>query len=204
MARVRLTKNELKKQKDDLARFTRFLPTLELKKQQLIQEVQRVQSEIAELERHIEATEADVAPWVDVFAEEVDWGAALAVQRVRTSADNVAGIDIPIFEGVDFEDLTISPFETPLWLDAGREAVMTQIRRHAEISVLRRQEEILQEEMRITVQRIKLFEEIKIPQAKEVIRVIRIFLGDQLTAEIVRGKISKAKIDAKRREAATT
>ena len=204
MARVRLTKNELKKQKDDLARFTRFLPTLELKKQQLIAEVQRVQGEVDELERQIEATEADVARWVDVYAEPVEWEAAVAVQQIRTSGDNVAGIDIPVFDGVDFEELTISPFETPLWLDAGREAVMTQIRRHAEISVLRRQQEILQEEMRITIQRIKLFEEIKIPQAKEAIRVIRIFLGDQFTAEIVRGKISKAKIDAKRREAALT
>lgn len=204
MARVRLTKNELKKQRDDLARFTRFLPTLELKKQQLIAEVQRVQGEVVELERQIEATEADVARWVNVFAEEVEWDAVLSVQQIRTSGDNVAGIDIPIFEGVDFEDLTVSPFETPLWLDAGREAVVTQIARHAEISVLRRQQEILQEEMRITIQRIKLFEEIKIPQAKEAIRVISIFLGDQLTAEIVRGKISKSKIDAKRREAAAT
>ncbi|MFH1567142.1 MAG: V-type ATP synthase subunit D [Gemmatimonadota bacterium] len=204
MARVRLTKNELKKQKDDLARFTRFLPTLELKKQQLIAEVHRVQAEVAEIERQIEATETDVARWVSVFAEPVEWDGVLKVQQVRTSTDNVAGIDIPIFDGVDFEDLTISPFETPLWLDRGREAVMEQIRRHAEISVLRRQEEILQDELRITVQRIKLFEEIKIPQAKEAIRIIRIFLGDQLTAEIVRGKISKAKIDAKRREAAAS
>ena len=70
--------------------------------------------------------------------------------------------------------------------------------------MLRRQQEILEEEMRITIQRIKLFEEIKIPSAKEAIRVISIFLGDQLTAEIVRGKISKAKINAKRREAAAT
>ena len=94
MARVRLTKNELKKQKDDLARFTRFLPTLELKKQQLIAEVQRVQGEVVELERQIEATEADVARWVDVFAEPVEWESALAVQQIRTSGDNVAGIDI--------------------------------------------------------------------------------------------------------------
>ena len=35
MAKLKLTKNELKKQKDALKRYTRYLPTLELKKQQL-------------------------------------------------------------------------------------------------------------------------------------------------------------------------
>jgi len=32
---VKLTKNELKKQKDALKRFERYLPTLQLKKQQI-------------------------------------------------------------------------------------------------------------------------------------------------------------------------
>ena len=46
MAKIRLTKNELKKQKDNLRRFLRYLPTLDLKKKQLIQEIQRIQREI--------------------------------------------------------------------------------------------------------------------------------------------------------------
>ena len=32
---IKLTKNELKKQKDNLKQFQRYLPTLQLKKQQL-------------------------------------------------------------------------------------------------------------------------------------------------------------------------
>ncbi len=57
---------------------------------------------------------------------------------------------------------------------------------------------MVRDELRITVQRIKLFEEIKIPEAKENIRVIQIFLGDLQTAEVVRGKIAKTKIERKR------
>ena len=34
MAKLKLTKTELKAQMDDLKRFNRFLPTLQLKKQQ--------------------------------------------------------------------------------------------------------------------------------------------------------------------------
>ena len=73
-----------------------------------------------------------------------------------------------------------------------------QIKRKAELAVAREQLNILNDELRITIQRIKLFEEVKIPEAKENIRVIQIFLGDQLTAEVVRGKIAKAKIEKKR------
>ena len=43
MAKIKLTKNELKKQKDNLKRFTRYLPTLELKKRQLLQEISTIQ-----------------------------------------------------------------------------------------------------------------------------------------------------------------
>ena len=42
MARIKLTKNELKTQKDNLKRFNRYLPTLVLKKQQLQMEIQKV------------------------------------------------------------------------------------------------------------------------------------------------------------------
>ena len=56
----------------------------------------------------------------------------------------------------------------------------------------------MREELRTTIQRIKLFEEVKIPQARENIRIIQIFLGDQQTAEVVRGKIAKTKIMKKK------
>ncbi|HDN58588.1 MAG TPA: V-type ATP synthase subunit D, partial [Candidatus Marinimicrobia bacterium] len=58
---------------------------------------------------------------------------------------------------------------------------------------------ILREELRVTVQRINLFEKVKIPETRENIRKIQIFLGDLQTAEVVRGKIAKAKLE-KRRE----
>ena len=44
MAKIKLTKNELKKQKDALKMYTRYLPTLQLKKQQLQIEIRGVES----------------------------------------------------------------------------------------------------------------------------------------------------------------
>ena len=42
MAKIKLTKNELKTQRDSMARFQRYLPTLQLKKQQLQMEMRRL------------------------------------------------------------------------------------------------------------------------------------------------------------------
>ena len=48
---VKLTKNELKVQKDRLKQFQRYLPTLQLKKQQLQSVVMHVTAQLEEVER---------------------------------------------------------------------------------------------------------------------------------------------------------
>ena len=201
MAKIRLTKNELKRQKDNLKRFTRYLPTLELKKKQLLQEIRRIQQEIDALQAESDRVEGEVRTWVDVFADDIDLKEFIRVRELKTSRGNIAGIDIPMFEALVFEDVDYDLLQTPVWIDRGIEVCKEQIRRRAEIEVAERQQEILREELRVTIQRVKLFEEVKIPEATENIRVIQIFLGDQQTAEVVRGKIAKSKIERKKREA---
>lgn len=204
MAKIKLTKNELKSQKDALKRFTRYLPTLELKKKQLLVEIQNIQKEIERLQHENERIERQVAQWVDVFADAaVDLSEYIKIVELRTSTGNIAGIDIPVFEDLTFEEINVDFLETPLWIDTGIEIVKEQMRRMAEWEILQKQRELIEAELRTTIQRIKLFEEVKIPEATENIRVIRIFLGDQMTAEVVRGKIAKKKIERKKRLEAT-
>jgi len=199
MAKVRLTKNELKKQKDNLKRFTRYLPTLELKKQQLLVEIRRIQHAFEKLQDETRRVEREVYQWADVFAEDIDLSEYIQIREVKTGEDNIAGIEIPTFEDVVFETPEIDFYQTPLWIDTGIEVACEQIKRQKAGEIAQKQEEILQEELRTTIQRIKLFEEVKIPEARENIRVIQIFMGDQQTAEVVRGKIAKAKIEKKKR-----
>jgi len=200
MAKIKLTKNELKKQKDDLKRFTRYLPTLELKKKQLLAEIRQIQNTVDKLQNEIDHTETRVSKWVDVFAEKIDLHEFLEMKDVVTDRGNIAGIDIPIFKEVIFDDKEYDLYQTPLWVDQAIEETKEQIRRIAELQIAEKQQEIIKEELRVTIQRIKLFEEVKIPDARESIRKIQIFLGDQMTAEVVRGKISKAKIEKKKQE----
>jgi len=200
MAKIRLTKNELKKQKDNLKRYTRYLPTLELKKKQLLQEIRRIQHEIDSLQHERQKVEKEVSQWAGVFADGTDLTPFLQIEEIKTSEGNIAGIEIPIFEDVKFQPSEVDDFTTPLWVDTGITVSQNQIRKRIEQEISEQQQAIVREELRITIQRIKMFEEVKIPEAKEAIRVIRIFLGDLQTAEVIRGKIAKSKIQKKKLE----
>lgn len=196
--KVKHTKNELKAQREALSRYQRFLPTLELKKAQLITEIRKITKDIEKVRSEIEKVEKEVYEWVDVFAEDIDLKQWLKIKDIKTSKGNIAGIDIPIFEEAVFEERDYDFYTTPLWIDTALIVLKEQITRKLKIKILNEQIEILQHELRITIQRINLFDKVKIPEAKENIRIIQIFLGDAQTAEVVRGKIAKSKIQKKR------
>ncbi len=198
MAKIKHTKNELKAQREALARYRRFLPTLELKKSQLVGEIRRLSQEIELLEDEIERITGEVIKWVDVMAEDFDLRALLKIENIQVDDGNIAGIDIKILRQVEFEDIPYDFFTTPLWVDRAVAVLKEQIARRVKIDILRKQIDTLQEELRITIQRINLFEKVKIPEARENIRVIQIFIGDAMTAEVVRGKIAKTKIQSKK------
>lgn len=198
MAKIRLTKNELKKQKDSLKRFGRYLPMLLLKKKQLQLEIIKVHRLIHETAEAFDALRKDVLVWADVFAQKVSLDSYCRVETVKIRQGNVAGIDMPIFEEVIFRDELYDLMMTPLWVDKGLEVMRQAITLKVRLGIFHRQAEILKEELRITTQRVNLFEKIKIPQAKDGIRVIQIYLGEVQTAEVVRGKIAKAKLERKK------
>ncbi|RKX74557.1 MAG: V-type ATP synthase subunit D [Spirochaetes bacterium] len=194
MAKIKLTKNELKRQKDMLSRFERYLPTLVLKKQQLQLVIRRVEAEIRKKMLQKEEILRNLMDWVHVFGEEVGIDKLVKIRNVETEVGNIAGVDIPVFKGIEFEDITYDLFIMPLWVDRGLEELKRIIALDAEIDILNQQKERLGEELRITTQRVNLFEKVKIPETRENIRIINIYLGDQQTAEVIRGKIAKKKL----------
>lgn len=194
MAAVKLTKNELKKQKDALKRFQRYLPTLMLKKQQLQMVIRQVEQKIREIEEEQDKLKRDLNQWIAVYGEHIGLGALIRVKAVERETGNIAGVDIPVFKGLRFDDVRWDLYEKPLWVDRGVDAMKEISALDAEIEILKQQAFLLEEELRITTQRVNLFEKVKIPDTKKNIRKIQIYLGDQQTASVVRGKIAKNKI----------
>lgn len=196
MAKVKLTKGELKKQRDLLKQYQRYLPTLQLKKQQLQMEILHQTSLFEEREYQQEKKKAAIEIWAGLLIEpEVNLKPWLSPLKVIAAAKNVAGVDVPIFERAEFAAAEYDLFIMPPWVDAGLEALQALVSLEEQLAVIKKAIAILKHELRITTQRVNLFEKVKIPQAKEAIRLIKIYIGDQMANAVGRSKIAKNKIE---------
>lgn len=200
MATIKLTKNEQKVQKDNLKQFQRYLPTLQLKKQQLQSVIMKVRADLEQKEAERLKVIGDLDDWVAVFAEnslfeeEKKLETLIQPDVVICREINIAGVKLPDFQELKFKDINYDVDEYPLWVDVALVKLREIARLDALVSTLKKQTVLLENELRSTSQRVNLFEKVKIPEAKENIRVIGVFLGDQQTAAVVRGKISKKKL----------
>jgi len=193
MAKVKLTKNELKKQKDSLKMYRRYLPTLMLKKQQLQGEIRLTDARLKELQIAKEQLDESFKSWIGVFGETgVFTKDLLIIKDVRTSHGNIAGVSIPVFEGADFEISSYNLVSSPLWIDTAVDCMKQALLLELETKIVEEQRNRLEKELRTTTQRVNLFEKIKIPEARNNIKKIQVYLGDQQTAAVVRGKIAKS------------
>jgi V/A-type H+-transporting ATPase subunit D len=197
MPRIKFTKNELKKQKESLFRFRRYLPTLLLKKQQLQVEIRKIKAAKEKISQQHRERENDLFSWVGLFVQDVDISALITPGEIKTGEGNIAGIDIPVFVDLDMAIHEYDLFVYPPWVDRAMVELKKLLRLKAELIILDKQLVLLSEELRITSQRVNLFEKVKIPETRENIRVIKIYLGDQQTNAVVRGKIAKNKIKKK-------
>lgn len=198
MASVKLTKNELKVQKDALKMYRRYLPTLTLKKQQLQTEIFSIRARAAAVRQARAELERGFDDWIAVFSEAAAFPEGLiTVRNIRRGQGNIAGVAIPTFEGADFSRGTYDLYGTPLWVDLAANHMEKALELDLEAEVLEEQVRLLEAELRATSQRVNLFEKVKIPETEENIRKISIYLADQQVNAVVRSKIAKRKIAAR-------
>ncbi len=196
MAKIKFTKGELKRQRDALKQFRRYLPTLQLKKQQLQLEILQQNTILQEAKQTLIKKKQAILLWAGLLAEpEAEIKLFLKPQKLITHKKNIAGVDIPVFERLDFSEQDYDLFLAPLWLDAGISALREVIVLDKKIQLLQEGVDILRQELRVTTQRVNLFEKVKIPAAEENIRLIKIYIGDQMANAVGRSKIAKRKIE---------
>jgi len=200
VAKLKLTKNEQKKQKDSLKQYCRYLPTLQLKKQQLQVVIRQCEREIEEVREEQNKAKAQIDSWIAVYGENSQFSSAhsignlISIKEINITRGNVAGVNVPVFNSLEFNDISYDLRSYPLWVDSALFALRDIAKYDAIVSVLEERIRVLDKELRTTTQRVNLFEKVKIPQTKENIRVIGIYLQDQQTSAVVRGKIAKKKM----------
>ena len=197
MGKIKFTKAELKHQQEAKRQYERFLPTLQLKKQQLQLEVRmsadQLEANEAAQRRMAEAAEGFVALYGD---DELDRIAreAVRIAGVRRGSANIAGITVPTFDRVEFAPTEWDLFATDWCVDDLIAALREALSLRCAHAVLEEQHRLLADELRSTTQRVNLFEKVKIPEAKENIRLIQISISDNDIAAVARSKIAIKKL----------
>ncbi|MCP5469240.1 MAG: V-type ATP synthase subunit D [Chlamydiales bacterium] len=202
MSEIKLTKNELRSQQVRLGQLEKYLPTLQLKKAMLQSEVNDVRVEIQQLEDAFHMKRLDTSSSSGLYSQRIgiDFKQAAAVDHIDKKYENIAGVDIPIFQDVVFQPFEYSLFGTPAWLDIAVEELRELTRARARVLVAEEKKEALEKELREVSIRVNLFEKNLIPRAKRNIKRIRVFLGDQELAAVGQAKVAKGKIEMRKKK----
>ena len=195
--KIKLTWTELRQQRNALARFELYLPTLELKQQQLQSAIFQARREHHKVKQAVDACAEKISTYRAVFNRTagVNVVSFSEPEDIKTATTNIAGVRVPVFDSAAFPQATYSLFGTSPWVDQALADLREQNIRLSELEIIERKLELLHTELRKITQRVNLFEKVIIPQARENIRRIRIALGDRMTAAVARAKIAKEKLE---------
>ena len=117
--KIKLTRPELKRYREALRRYERYLPMLKLKQQRLQVAIRDVAQQRAEAQRRRDEIEVALGQYESVLADRA--GVPLNVwtkpSEVLVDEKNVAGVPVPVFRDVVFPEARYSLFGTPPWVD---------------------------------------------------------------------------------------
>jgi len=191
---VALSKSSLQQQRDKLRLFERFLPSLELKRQQLTAEYKKAQEALAEAERGADQASHLLTAVLPILGSTpMELSGLVHVRRVDLAEEDVLGLRLPTLRAVEFDEAQYSLLATPFWLDDLVTCLKEVATYRLRLQVYRERVERMKGAVRRVSQRVNLFEKVLIPNAKRDIARIQIFLSDVERAAVVSSKIAKAK-----------
>ncbi len=197
MAEVKLTKTELRLQQNRLVQLLKYLPTLQLKKAMLQAEVQEARLEIAKCEENYHRARKEIESYSALLTDKIalDVNKVLTITDLRKRYENIAGVEVPYFDGVTFQDVEYDLFSTPPWIDQAILGLRNLKEASLRIQVAQEKKAALEKELREVSIRVNLFEKILIPRAQTNIKKIKVFLGDMQLAAVSQAKVAKRKIE---------
>lgn len=201
---IKLTKNELRAQQMRLAELQKYLPTLQLKKAMLQAEVNDARAEILECRSHFNKMHAALEQYASLLALKTsfDLQGVVAIKEVRRRYENIAGIEVPYFESITFNEVQYSLYDSPPWIDGVIMGLRGLAEASVRIQIAQEKLQALEVELREVSIKVNLFEKILIPRAESNIRKIKVFIGDQQLAAVSQAKAAKSKIEARKRQSA--
>jgi len=194
MAKVAINKSSLAQQRSQMRLFQRFLPSLDLKRQQLRTEQKEAQRQLAEAQEEIdELTRSLTGLMEPLGAYEIDLTGLVTIDSVVVEEENIVGARLPVAREVKFKTAPYSMLAKPFWVDFLVEYLQRMCTMRVHLQVRHERVTQLNQQVRRITQRVNLFEKVLIPRARENIKRIRIGLSEEERTAVVRSKIAKKK-----------
>lgn len=194
MTHVAINKSSLATERNQLRLFQRFLPSLDLKRQQLLTEQKQAQRQLAEAEQEIDELTRSLTGLIEPLgAYEIDLSGLVSIDSVVIEEENIVGARLPVVREVKFKTAPYSMLAKPFWVDFLVEYMQRMCKLRIHLQIHRERVHRLNLQVRKITQRVNLFDKVLIPRAQENIKRIQIGLSEQERTAVVRSKIAKRK-----------
>ena len=192
MARLSLSKSTLTQLTRQLKTYQNFLPSLDLKRRQLLAEQEKARRELQELTHREEALRPMVEKQVPMLGyTHVDVRGIVRVSKTDVVEENVMGIRLPKLGGLEIKVSEYPFLGKPHWIDRLVQLLKQAMEIRINRRVMERRLELLASAAKVVSQRVNLFEKVLIPKTEADVQRIRVYLSDSERASIVRAKIAK-------------
>ncbi len=194
MAKLQLNKSSLARESRSLRTFLRFLPSLDLKRQQLMAARTSAALALKETLERIETLRAEVGRDLPMLSNrDVELTHLVRVASIELGSENLLGARLPTLQRVELEARPYGLLAKPHWVDnvVARLGEMLHLRVRAQVQ--ERRLSLLDASLRTITQRVNLFDKVLIPRTRSNIKRIKIHLSDKEMAAVVRSKIAKRK-----------
>lgn len=194
MARLAYSKSSLSKEMTKLKRYRQYLPSLDLKRQQLALERKKAQGLVEQVKLEIAECYQQSAVMLPMLADtSIDVQNLVRLNTIEIVEENVVGVQLPTIKHLKVDVTDYSLFSEPHWVDPLVIQLKKMLTLKIEQQVKEQRVDALNFALRKITQRVNLFDKVLIPKAQQDIRKIRIYLSDMETAAVVRAKSTKQK-----------
>jgi V/A-type H+-transporting ATPase subunit D len=194
MARLALNKASLTRESRQLRTFREYLPSLDLKRRQLIAEQNTARRILRETRQQLEDLEPVIAGELPMLAStQVELAGLVTLHGVELGTENVVGSRLPTVQRIDIRVRDYALLGKPHWVDRVAKSLVAALEIRIRLQVAARRLEVLEGAVRRITQRVNLFEKVLIPRTVANIKKINVYLSDMERAGVVRAKLAKAR-----------
>jgi len=195
MVRLALNKSALSREREQLRTFERFLPSLDLKRRQLIAEREQARRQLAGTREAIRRLQRETAAALPMLGnEQLDLQGLALVEAVEMGRENCLGTQLPTLESVRIRTRAYSLLAKPHWVDRLAERLAQRLELQVRLQVELRRHELLERAVQVITQRVNLFDKVLIPRTRNNIRRLQVHLADNERAAVIRAKLAKKRL----------